>query len=106
MKNQTNFAHATGKTIERVVWYDWRPAVTVVFADGNFSHITAEHCGEDSISMQDRPIGHFELKEAGLITDEEYKRRETERKAKEDARREEYDRQQYARLKAKYESKP
>lgn len=94
-----------GRTIKSVfhLWYDG--TVTIVFTDDTYLHITAgqDYDGDLEITLLDEPS--MSTKEtAGIITPEQYAAT-MQAEAEEHQRRAEWhEREQYRKLKAKFES--
>lgn len=83
-----------GKTIERAVSFGNRTkhAVGVILTDGSFFLVSSAYVGLDWV---EEPGDDSERVEFGLMTAEELRQKEADREAKE--------RQQYERLKAKFD---
>ena len=96
----------TGKTIKRIYMHEWRNYMIFVFTDKTFAVLQTEEsdCGDDREAIYiDKQPSLKTLLDAGLVTQNDYDR-EHEQDKKNDAKAEErYERQEYERLKGKYE---
>jgi hypothetical protein len=92
-----------GKTIERTTDELECEYLGLFFTDGSFFRVAIDSGfdpGEESLVWFRQPTGWEQLKEFGLMSEEEY----AQKKAKADAFLAERERQEYERLKAKFES--
>lgn len=104
MDNYVRFDQIVGKTVAAIHSPGLADEWGIRFTDGTFTYISVRYAGE-STWLEGEPEwdGNRFLLDLGVITQQEFDRREDERKERGRRLQEERDRQQYEKLKAKFE---
>lgn len=111
-ENQIDFRQAEGRTIRKIlVDENGGYEVAIVFSDGSFAHLVSERDGELRMLVFDEPLDERDFRDedlldAGLVTPEWIAERDARiEREKQNARRKrvEWERKEYARLKAQFD---
>ena len=92
-----------GKTIAKAHEHSEDGPLILMFTDGSIAVCRAECCDEDRLVLLDNQVSDMELRDAYVIDQEEFSRRYNAEREADAAKYEAYEREQYERLKAKFE---
>ena len=100
MRLISNIKELEGKTIKRAVFVDYESMVILTFTDNSYCGIDGN--GDMYLTDSEENIDDDMFRDAGIITEKEYKKRKNAETKMDLEFREATDRATYERLKAKY----
>ena len=104
MSQIKNVQELPGKTIANAKLIDADESLALLFTDDTFAIVDVDFFGDShSLTLSEEP-NDYGLREAGVITKDEYAARQARREEERNAAREASERDLYERLKARFES--